>query len=443
MDTRIAMMGYQPNFVNALAGGAQAAGVQNEVGRMNALANLYQTQGQDILAGQQPALNALAQIDPMAAFGVQDMRQTMDQRGLQMDATRQGMAMLDREEQRQIAEAARTMTREQAQAAADAMEDSLLRATPFYASGDMAGAEAYWRSIGAEPLSPQQFQSEMARLPAVREALTFFADQNAGPEIPAGMQTLQMRAEAAGLQPGTQEYRDFFATGGDAPAQTTINNVMPADQSGVTDGFYEKLDGAQAEMFGALLNQGMTAPSRLAQVDQLDAYLRDVPGGLATAAQMWLGERGIQTEGLSTLEAANGIINQLVPEQRDPGSGPMSDRDIDMFRASLPRMINTTEGNQLIVSTIRGLIVYEQKQAEIANRVASRVITPAEGRAELMALQNPLQVFRTDEGGVAIQGGNWADMSVQELVAVDITTLGPAELRSYLERMRQINSQGQ
>jgi len=91
MNTAIPFSGYQPNFVNALASGQQAAAQRNELSRMNALAQLYQAQGADILAGNQNALNALATVDPMAALGVADARQGMDARALQMDATRQDM----------------------------------------------------------------------------------------------------------------------------------------------------------------------------------------------------------------------------------------------------------------------------------------------------------------------------------------------------------------
>jgi flagellar protein FlgJ len=87
----------------------------------------------------------------------------------------------------------------------------------------------------------------------------------------------------------------------------------------------------------------------------------------------------------------------------------MSDADLALFRESLPRLVNTPEGNATIASTIRGLIVYEQQQAQIANRVASREITPAEGRAQLMALDNPLQVFQTGTGATQIQG-DWQDL---------------------------------
>ncbi len=91
MNTAIPFSGVQPDFVNALAMGQQAAMQRNEASRINALAGLYQTQGADILAGNQNALNALAGIDPMAALGVADARQGMDARALQMDATRQDM----------------------------------------------------------------------------------------------------------------------------------------------------------------------------------------------------------------------------------------------------------------------------------------------------------------------------------------------------------------
>jgi hypothetical protein len=75
--------------------------------------------------------------------------------------------------------------------------------------------------------------------------------------------------------------------------------------------------------------------------------------------------------------------------------------------------------------------------------VASRELTPAEGRAALMSLSNPLSVRRDAPGGTVVQGGNWQDMSVEDLVVVDITKLTPEELRAYVARMAEINSQGQ
>ena len=85
----------------------------------------------------------------------------------------------------------------------------------------------------------------------------------------------------------------------------------------------------------------------------------------------------------------------------------MSDADLALFKQSLPRLINTREGNNMIINTLRGIQLYSIKQAEIANAVANREITMAEGRKQLMALENPLEVFRkpgaTSIGGYTIE----------------------------------------
>lgn len=77
MDTRIPLMGQQPDFVNTLARSTQAAQLANQNRDQNALRQLFQTQGPQIMAGEGNALNALAQIDPNAALGIQGARQDM------------------------------------------------------------------------------------------------------------------------------------------------------------------------------------------------------------------------------------------------------------------------------------------------------------------------------------------------------------------------------
>jgi hypothetical protein len=118
MDARIILAGQQPDMVNILARSNEAA--QQRVGfdRQNALARMYQEQGPGIAAGDQGALNALARFDPQAALGVQEARQGMQ-------ATQQGMDILSREEQRQVQEAAASMTAAQRAAEAQKIEDGV------------------------------------------------------------------------------------------------------------------------------------------------------------------------------------------------------------------------------------------------------------------------------------------------------------------------------
>ena len=98
-------------------------------------------------------------------------------------------------------------------------------------------------------------------------------------------------------------------------------------------------------------------------------------------------------EGLSDIQAAQALINELVPQQRQPGSGPMSDADLALFKQSLPRIINQEGGNALIVQTMRGITDYQIKMGEIADAVADRSMNPTEGRAAIRNLANPLDAY--------------------------------------------------
>ncbi|UXT59633.1 hypothetical protein FY134_18215 [Agrobacterium fabrum] len=87
----------------------------------------------------------------------------------------------------------------------------------------------------------------------------------------------------------------------------------------------------------------------------------------------------------------------------------MSDADIKMFRASLPRVLNQPGGNQLIFQTMRGIAQYEMQMGEIADQVADRTIKPAEGRKMIRELKNPLADFKFPEGSTPNEG--WKEIS--------------------------------
>lgn len=226
---------------------------------------------------------------------------------------------------------------------------------------------------------------------------------------------LQQNLAAAGLQPGSEDYRNaILANVAPQPAQTnvTVNN-------GEGDKFYEQLDKGQADMFGSLLTEGQAAATKLQQVDQLSGLLETSPQGAEAAFKAALGEYGIQTEGLDKIQAANALINQIVPQQRQPGSGPMSDADLALFKQSVPRLINSPEGNRIIIEGMRGVSEYTRQQGEIAAAVANREMTPADGRRALQALQNPLSGWNERTQGV-VQSSAPADDGWQTFGGVKI-----------------------
>jgi len=69
LNAGIILGGQTPDILGAMDKGRAMAESQINLNRQNALAELYRTQGAQIAAGDQAALNALAQFDPNASLG--------------------------------------------------------------------------------------------------------------------------------------------------------------------------------------------------------------------------------------------------------------------------------------------------------------------------------------------------------------------------------------
>ncbi|WP_052816979.1 hypothetical protein [Agrobacterium sp. SUL3] len=203
-------------------------------------------------------------------------------------------------------------------------------------------------------------------------------------------------------------YRDFETKNGRQPlgpleweqsqrkagASNTTNVV-----GGEGDKFYQKLDEKNAETFAAMSDAGAQSRAKMGQIDRLENLFANVPQGIEGGLKKIAGDWGVAIgEGTSDIQAATALLEKMVPEQRAPGTGPMSDADIKMFRASLPRVLNQPGGNQLIFQTMRGIAEYEMQMGEIADQVADRTIKPSEGRKLIRELKNPLDGYKIPEG---------------------------------------------
>lgn len=157
----------------------------------------------------------------------------------------------------------------------------------------------------------------------------------------------------------------------------------------VEGAFDKKLAEGQAESLNVMATDGMNARADLGVITELETLLGQ-NGGTTSGIAGWLAQRGIGGEGMSDLQAAQALINRLVPTQRQPGSGSMSDRDVELFTRSLPSLWNTPGGNQRILGVMRGLAQYKQAQGDIAARVLSGEMNRQQATAALRALPNPL-----------------------------------------------------
>ncbi len=205
---------------------------------------------------------------------------------------------------------------------------------------------------------------------------------------------LQLGLDPAGTyQRGTDN--KISKIGGEGP---TVNIDQRAE------GAFEKtLAENQAKSFNEMSVGGMEARADLAVIGELGGLLQG-RGGMMTGISGWLAQKGIGGEGLSDLQAAQALINKLVPTQRQPGSGSMSDRDVELFTRSLPSLWNTPDGNQKILRVMQGLAQYKQAQGQIADLVMSGEMNRQEARKALMALPNPLAEFSKSSQGASPSG---------------------------------------
>ncbi len=163
----------------------------------------------------------------------------------------------------------------------------------------------------------------------------------------------------------------------------TVNNAGE-------DAFSQETGKILAQEAATVVEQGATAQRNIGLIDSLASTLSANPTGGLAAFKLWAGERGINVDGLDDLQAAQAIINQLVPQQRPPGTGPMSDADLDLFKQSLPRIINTPGGNARIIATMRAIAEYDVARMDIARRLQLRQIDEEQAFREYAALGNPV-----------------------------------------------------
>jgi hypothetical protein len=192
-------------------------------------------------------------------------------------------------------------------------------------------------------------------------------------------------AKAAGEVPPTTTLTEYIAM--KRPPGTTVN------VGGDKDPFALEAAKKQADVFNKLQESGTDAARFSGEITRLGKILERVETGGAAAFKQIAGNFGIKTEGLDDIQSAQAIINKLVPQQRPPGSGPMSDADLALYKESLPRLINQPGANKEIVRSMKEINDYVIKEGQIATDVLDRKLTPAEGRRKLLELGNPIQEF--------------------------------------------------
>lgn len=208
-------------------------------------------------------------------------------------------------------------------------------------------------------------------------ALTMFGSNDVGSLTPQQLQAVDAEARRRNLE---------------RPPSVSVN-------VGGEKAFESEVGKADAKFFSDVSATGLQAQRGLAQVNQLDALLRSTGGGLPVVAKQYAAQFGVKLgKDVGDIEAAQALINQLVPQQRPAGAGTMSDKDVELFKASLPNLIRTPGGNAKILATMRAMAQYDAQIGDIAQRAMAGEISRTQARAMMNQLQNPLSGFGLPAG---------------------------------------------
>jgi hypothetical protein len=247
-------------------------------------------------------------------------------------------------------------------------------------------------------------QGSTADTADMKEYRFYVEQENSAGRTPMAFGDWQVKkAGGTGRKPDMQSNLDRINTERSAkglPSLTMEDYQRQQNQSASDGKFAEEAGKNNASMFKTLSEDGFAARGDLDNIDVMAGALASTPGGFSNivvnAANGWgLGE--MVSNNASSVQLAGAMINKLVPQQRPAGSGSMSDRDVEMFKQSLPTLQGTPEGNALIVETMRGMASYKRDMGTIAQRALAGEITQQEAMQQMRELPDPLAGFKAKQ----------------------------------------------
>ncbi len=175
---------------------------------------------------------------------------------------------------------------------------------------------------------------------------------------------LMQNLQAAGLQPGTPEYRDAIIKSETKPL---VN--MPAQEKE----YDKELGKSLAKEMVESQKSGANAQRDLANLEVMQQALSDpnlytgsggqAVQGLKKAAQTLF---GVSVKGVASGELAQNLANEIAVNNKDKLPGPMSNADREFLVDMAPTISKSPEGNRLILELGMAHKRWEAAKAQVA-----------------------------------------------------------------------------
>lgn len=197
-------------------------------------------------------------------------------------------------------------------------------------------------------------------------------------------QVKQLR-QAATLSPGKTA---------DTVAQQLQTRAFPPEPE--EDKFIGKQRAAALEKIAL---DGRAATGDLATLQALRTKLQSIGGAFPSGT--WRGvaaQYGIDVGDKTTdIQIAQSLIDRLIPAARQGLPGAASDKDVAMFRSSLPSLMRTPQGNMQILDTLEALASQRVDSGKLAASTFAGKLSPQDAWTQLQAQGSPIQAFHAKQ----------------------------------------------
>lgn len=131
------------------------------------------------------------------------------------------------------------------------------------------------------------------------------------------------------------------------------------------------------EVRGTIQQAGYDAPGKLAQLERMEQLLTGVGGGNVAPTIAQIGSvansLGIKLDPkLGAKEASEALAREMAASMRQPGTGPMTDKDFDNFLKRVPDLSKSPEGRSEITKTMRAALERDIRAAQFSREYAAK-----------------------------------------------------------------------
>jgi len=141
---------------------------------------------------------------------------------------------------------------------------------------------------------------------------------------------------------------------------------------------YSKAQGKSFSDFKEKVNAaGFSAPAQLRKLERMEQLLTGVDGGKLSPVGLEvasaLNSIGIKVDPrLGNKEASEALARELAGGLRQPGTGPMTDKDFENFLTQVPSLSKTADGRKQIMKTMRSALTRDMQIAKMAREYQRR-----------------------------------------------------------------------